>query len=198
MKKIVSGLTAFLLVFVNLGAILQNSVIYLDANEITTNNEVQEETINNETIVEETTIDETINSDENQINEEVITEPEVNNTRNGITTTALITLSGDATYQAGTTVTSNQLLLDANINLLGIHLGAGLDLSTVNFGVPGTYTVTALGLNALGICNCRNCDPCSYNRYNCANTNRKYTCEFWNWIYSISNRIFNSCKYSCY
>jgi len=64
---------------------------------------------------------------------------------------ALISLGGSLVVEAGRALTSEQLLLGAGIDLGLVKLGAELDLSPVNWGVPGDYTVTAVGLDALGI-----------------------------------------------
>jgi len=65
---------------------------------------------------------------------------------------ALVTLRGQITVEAGDVKSADQIYRGSSgLDLGVIKLGGPLDISQVNFGVPGDYEARAEGINAIGI-----------------------------------------------
>ncbi|TLG72992.1 LapB repeat-containing protein [Culicoidibacter larvae] len=177
MKRLFNGLAAALLLFSGLGVVLQTAMpVYAEEGTSTDNNVPA--TQSNDSTENGTGTDS--QGTDGQTSEENVT-PTVPNGEEaaasdetgdvsgvgmmsveGITATeaqtkAYTIISADKSlveYQAGQVVSVAQFITDAEIqvrNIFGISPTPSVDLSTVNFGVPGEYKVTATAHTVLGI-----------------------------------------------
>jgi len=151
MKKLVVGLIALLLVAINVGHVFDNIIIFLNAsNDVVASSNERDEVVNHEEKpVSEEREEEAELTDE--IDKSLDEEGEKGEEEYSNESLALITLRGTVHTEAGDARSAEDILARANIDLGIIRLGGPLDISQVNFGVPGSYEAKANGLNALGI-----------------------------------------------
>lgn len=154
-KRIINGFAAGILILAGFAAIVQSAVPVYAQTESSANNESGSAS-NDAAATDENAVP----SDEEQAtqaNEAAVSEPAAKAQAAPqllAAGPAIITAKTDVTYQAGSSVSTDQFIIDAEINIpnvLGVNVNPLVSLGTVDFGTPGTYTVTAVALSLLGI-----------------------------------------------
>jgi len=137
MRKIIRGVLALLLIFVGGRYVLLEAVkTFVESSE-------QQLLVGKE---EET---EATDKAEEKSTEEAVKKPKQDKK---VTPKDVITISGRVKYEVGSKQTAEQMLGDAEIDLTSrdISLSYGVDMSPVNFYMPGVYQIKAKGLSGDG------------------------------------------------